>query len=647
MASEDTCRLPFNPLTTDLFSASQQSKSKLSTELMDLMEDEKRLNALVNAVSKMAASILALRNDEICGKDTPLVKVLYEEREYVPSRKRQDMWSELREKYIFAVIAEQSAARLRTQAQSSDRVSLKEHATSITYSHCEDFERKKAGELSTLRVGGLGLAIFEELKKQIVDWLIACDRAMCHAFEDHGVDESPHGGVPERLNTLVKTAANKIASQLSLWGNLSDEPLHATMELAASKELKLSEKEASDIQQIDVFSLKVFRSIAQSGASTEEQQQTVDRLGHHIAYIVCYPPVELQSHPGMGLSLLKRAFDNGLDLEVRCSLIQEWHACHGAAAAAGAELAIDKLHKWSSSDRTPFAVVIGGEPTAHSMPVLTFAPQSQRWFFVTEGAARQRRTGLNFVGRRVLRLASLVWHMEAHGELQPGVIDARLAEPVAAQSLIEARMVAGLLIQKRNVVNTGSRLLKFMRDVSDAESHMSTSVASTMCALSHFSFREVDSVFHHTSAVLPMLSKEFSGRVRTWMANKQTPMVNCNYNAFAMDALAIALPVFKRQRSRAGVNPLCSPDPVADMLRTLPKVANWSPLKGSLRLYSEDLTNATPETLQMIKNLAQEGRLVQRGREVVGNGRRSRTAFVFNTRDLVSILAVQQHRYRP
>lgn len=616
----------------------------------DILDDTERLNGLVDAVAAMIGDMLSIRDDRISNGKAPLGQVLFEEREHLLTRERQDELEEIKAAYKFCCEAAQAASRLRSAAQADPGVSVAEYVDTEAFLQKKDFEWARGRDTVTVSVGRVGASLYEAVRKRAFEWLLDCDRAIMEAYSDYGDGEAPAKAdmMPEPLLALMEKTADSIALRLTMLDQKlaagAPETLHLDMEEEAQKELLRTAGQAESCKRTDLIALKTLRLVAQQGASALVTKDDVVRTLSHVAYVVQQPPLELGSNSStasaMNLPLLERACAPGLDLSIRLRIVHEWHCCHGAHAAAAAELAIQKLEKWSSRERAPFAEVLAeGAASGHEMPTIVFAPQRRIWFFHPPGAKRDRRTGLDWLGRRIFRLTSLVWQLTSRGELQRGMVSALVVGPIATQAVVEARMVSDQLLRKRDARSRGVRLLLFSQDICDVESHIAAQVGRSLCSLSRFSYNEVMTVFHHDSAVLPLIAPAFNQRTRTWMMNCRSPTVHPQYTRFAVDALAIGLQAFHVRRQLAGVDPRHSTNPVADLLRTVPKAAAWSPLQGKLCLHKEDLRDAAAITEPVLREMERRGALVKWKRPCLKGGtKESRLAFVFDTRQLVALL---------
>ena len=131
-----------------------------------------------------------------------------------------------------------------------------------------------------------------------------------------------------------------------------------------------------------------------------------------------------------------------------------------------------------------------------------------------------------------------------------------------------------------------------------------------MCELSAFSLREIMECFHPDwlwvttnlqadrfgggNPLLARLVAHLESRTRLALGNARTPLISPQYTRFASDALVIVLPAIEENRCAIRLPFAQAPDRLADLVRSLPTVHGWTPLKGQFRVWAEDLRRAHP-----------------------------------------------------
>ena len=134
----------------------------------------------------------------------------------------------------------------------------------------------------------------------------------------------------------------------------------------------------------------------------------------------------------------------------------------------------------------------------------------------------------------------------------------------------------------------------------------SDTVERAVCALSHFSCEELETVFDTKGGILGIVCGQLSLKTRKCMSFR----VSEHYKSFATDALALTLPLVEKRRNRLGISHKMHTHPLVDMLMTVPKAKEWNPLMGKLRLHVDDFRKAHPQTRSALDALGEQGVLV-------------------------------------
>lgn len=623
-----------------------------------IVADTDRLGRLVDGMAGMLASVLNIEDEIGSAQKCRLGKVLYEEKEHFPTRATLDLLEKIMNAYNFCVDASTLCTAMCAEAKRDTKVVLGQYVKHDSFYLGQTFTRTRGQTQTNLRVGGIGESLLNTVEERVAEWLVRVDYAMCAAFVDHGDTEERTGTctpMGSEMVSLIDKLSVDIAQRLTLMeperqphNQLSARSLGAR----AGAEMCRTSYRAEAEQQRDLAALRALEAVATNGSAGENTKMITEDTMNLIEYVVRRPPIELGMHGAnatrMNLPLLAEACAPNLDIEVRCTLIQHWHECHGACAATAAQQAIIQIERWSQQQQPPFIEVLidpttNPPPSAMAMPVMSFVEQRQHFFFANGVTRGTKRTGLDWMGRRVVRLTSLVWQLLGYGELERGVLSSQLVDPIVTAAVFQTHVVAEMLVQKRNSYALGQRLLGFAENVSDAQSHLSDEVACACCELSRFSAHEILAVFHMRSPVLPLVMRDLSIRTRALLKDMGNPMPP-EYTAFASDALAIALPVIRDRRQSAGISLSTRTNPIADLLRTVPKVREWTPLKGALWLHIEDLKRAAPMLKAVLKVLHERKALVEWKRPYIhgsgGRAKHTKLVYVFDTAQLVELLRV-------
>ena len=639
---------------------SNTDRTPMDKSWQALVQDTSRLDALVDSMAKLMAKVLHIRNFEIQSGKTPLGRALYEEKERFPTRQQLDALEEVQHATVFVRSAETLCNALNAEARADRNVVLGPYSNGQAFKSTWCFLRPRGRKKSKLRVGGVSGALYLDAKNEIFEWLLQCDRAMCIAYHDLPEKDEENSNVPTSLWDLASNLADAAARRITYMPQPSDDEAMdlstQSLQSRAGAEITRTALQAEEWQRTDLIALESFHSLAKCGGKSTTGRHVLEHKLSHLQYVLQKPPAELglkgANASRMKLDLLAKACAPDVDIDVRCAIAEQWHAHHGACAATAARQAIQQINLWNSTPPRQAFIQVLQPPPVHNdmdvcasglpqagalMPKMPFVHVDHPWRFMP---TTEQRTGLDLVGRRIVRLTSMMLQLLGHGAIERGVLASQLVIPVVTQGIIEARYVMDLLRIKNEACAMGTSLLKFCEDVTNYESHLSDEVGDAMAHVSMFSTNELISIFHSQSPAIRLIMEEFTIRTRIALGNYQTaPVVPQKYAAFAYDAMAIVLPMIQRRRELMCVPVQRVSNPVACLLQRLPVVRGWHPLRGVLRLTNDDLKEGSAMLKLVLAELASRKVLVQYKRPYLGGQKHgSKMAYVFDTPQLVALL---------
>ena len=440
-------------------------------------------------------------------------ELFYEKGSYWSTRAKQEEQEKCIEIFYFANDCERLALRMRAACAGQANLLLASYSREEPYPYYQECWRLVGTTPSRLRVGGIGGALRDTVHTLTYEWLRACDHAMCAAFNDHGEGalETPQRFVDaDRVQTFDEICRT-VAQRVSMMAHPTLEGRELSVRLLEELGAEVLAKNAPSAEATktcDLAALDTFLRVARLGLKDATGEifdwaRTLPRVVDDLRYVLERPPVELCLHGAnaakMNLALLSRAVvPHHLDRFVRVDLLQLWHEQHGVFAAVAAQQAIEQIQRWSTGKQKAFIGVLHtadvvrnpleASPTtpphanAVQMPEMPFVHQRRTWWFARQ-TVPQKRTGLDWIGRRIVRATSLIWQLLAYGELELGVVATSVATPVLTQTVIEARIARGLVREKHSVESFANDLLALAASISTARA--TTAARSTApCARS-------------------------------------------------------------------------------------------------------------------------------------------------------------------
>lgn len=598
-----------------------------------------KMEAVLDHMARLLGSVLNLRGDD--EGDKSLAQLMPGEVEVFPTREKLEELEKVHTASKFVGDTELLALELRSLAQNSPGadVLMEDYVRRHGMFRGWAFRKRKGTITHKFRVGEIAQRASENIASKVFSWLITCDHMMCSAFGDFGDADEGRDFADKEVQDLGRFLSEKIASYVTLDGE--DGISVQMLENRAKAEVVRNHARAEANARDCMVALASLHKLAKYGSSTPEAMDIISNRMHHIHWLVLNMPPEIDRGdiPSINPSRLEEACHPDHDLDLRCSLVDHWKSIHGPFTEAAAYNAIERLKAWMEAKKSPFALVIEKySERKHSglsiLPALPFVRSSQFWAFVPLKGTRAR-TGLDYRGRRVVRLTSLVWQLLAEGEVRKGVVSASTLADVALTAFVSAQNVSKFLEIKRTGLAPGCHLMSKVCAMTDFHGDLSSEMTNMLCEVSMFSYQDMETVFSHTSPVAPYIMTAFSRMTRAYV-NQHIPE---RYFAVAHDTMRIVLPILQARRSMLGRRPDYIPNPIVEVLKTIPKVREWSPMQGKLVLSTEDLNGSARMSFDLFDVLEQRKFLVQRKRVYIGNGMKSASpVYVFDTPTLVGLL---------
>lgn len=595
------------------------------SQIARLVNDKDKMQNLVCRVSEYLADTLQLVDDDV-QRNMPFVEVSRQEIRHFPTQQRQEEMEQLAKTYDFVVLAEDHAERMRDCAMAclGQNVNITPFTAEKPY-YCDDaIIREEAGVVtSTIDVGGMGDRLQTDVAELAVQWLDSLDTVLSGAA---GIKRSHEGD--KALVELKRELALAIAERIAIMSRrsvLDDRLSTRALDYLIEAEFMRSVPYAEAMARSDASAMRMLRVLASAPTGEQARSLLKDRLGN-ISYVVRKPPCELHSFRAqLKLDQLARALAPDLDLEVRVALTAFWSDNHGSDMLYNIDRAIASVEQWMPPKPSAFRSVIKdcGKASADlAIPVMPFL-HSPRCF--ASRGTQETRTGLDEQGERAVRMIRCVMEMAGRGLFTSGVVSAEALDPVATDAWISGRMAGNMINNTLAIGSKGFKMADFIARMYDPGGVHRKDLDNAVCALSRFSCDELETVFSSNGPILEAVCYELSRR--TWSlltsSTKNLLILNkdgrsdysfdrCEYRAFAVDALAGVLPIVALHRTRLGIPSFTRQHSMADVLRTIPKAADWSPLKGTLRLGLEDIQSGHPSARAVFDALHDRSFLVKR-----------------------------------
>tara|TARA_Y100000389_G_C17469320_1_gene528791 strand:- start:6362 stop:8347 length:1986 start_codon:yes stop_codon:yes gene_type:complete len=536
-----------------------------------------------------------------------LASTLYNEARYMPNTEQLDYLEELKITTDQAERAEKLATELLKVCDDTEgtgeeeedmngvsdtgAVALAPYASWWAYYHY-----RVVDEACELVVGGLGRMLKDRIELLARSWLHECDRVLCLVHDSHPAND-------HEIDTMSRQLAKEIAKRVTLHNSASPFAEADKLEpssLGARNEVEFTRVriDAQCQARNDMRALEALKVLAREPMSAQAMSIFKMQLPL-LQMVVERPPKELglvgENARRMNLSMLARCLIPGMDTACRMHIAGGWASRHGAWAQTAIAEAIRRLEGFSAREKSHFIQVATHVRGSTLMPAMPWAPWAQPWFAIPPPSGPANRTGLDEEGARVVRLGSFVWQLVGEGAFEQGVMSASVVSGVSFECLQLARLGRELVDHERMCSNTGVTLLNFSESLDNLASSLAPELDKAQCCLSHFSLKDINDVFHPEKPLLERVYVDLTQRTRGRLGNGRTPIVPIAYRTFVGDALALLLPAIESRRMMIGLPHVASAHPLGDMLRTVDKCRQWTPLQGKCRLDVADFRLAHPK----------------------------------------------------
>ena len=493
-----------------------------------------------------------------------------------------------------------------------------------------------------IRLGGLQLAFQHEVETEAVRWLHRCDQVLCdHHRESRGTDHAIGTFIDDmaqaigRRLTFVHVNAEVSSGLTTSVDHLSARYIGGVLQSIMAR----SAVESENRTRSDAIGLRALLRIAQcesvEAVTSVVNDHTVVRF---LENVLTHPPPELGwlgKCTGVGGMRLDRLLHIVRGPRGTWSFAMHvWTLQHGASTRHAVAEALKRLQNAHARSATGFVEVVSPGPPQNEgicLPSPDFVPGAIEWHLVPQTNGPVTRLGpVHSTDRRLLRLGSLLWQLDAYGYFPRASVPSTYVHSVATDALNSGQCMSSLVHHQRRQHNTGCRLLAFKRELLDGTSEVSHHMNVLMCEVSHFSVANLAAVCHPSGHLFESTIELVTNQTRSALVNKTS---NAAYARFGRDALSLLFPIIDRNRLQLGINIYKIPLPLGDLIRSVRAVHDWSPLKGSFTLTLPMMKAAHPDLRDVLDNVAaQPNTLVNRSRW------RGALTYTFDTMELRRIL---------
>lgn len=632
---------------------------------MDAASDQNKLDGLVEAMARYLSHTLCMRDpiferDDVHwkrdakafnmnGKSTPtFVQTLHREFNYLATNRQLRFIESLREAEMDAKSADDLAAllivfcegiywnegdRCKSLPDEEDDVRAVNSNGAIALAsfstHHSYYNYRIIGSHGIV-VGGFGRILKDRIQELAMDWLWQCDTVLRAAMNDHreptDVDVITDDMV-SAINKLSRDIAHRVALHDGRCIYQVDALSSASLEAQNAAQFVRTRPQAESAQRFDLHALEML-NVVLSDPTSPKATAILENDIHRIRMILAAPPTELglvgENARRSNFAGLSRCFDADIEVEARPYMLREYLGSRGAWALTAIREAIRRIRSFSHTSTYFLKVATTTMPTLPvlplhrhdlyrrhdsrtTMPLLPWAEWTPAYFAIRQNGPINR-SGLDEEGQRVVRLRSFIWQLVADGVFEAGIVSHKVVNQIALEMMRAARLARDLINHERKRTNIGMRLWGFHLGINDPSNDMASVLDHAQCELRHFSYADLREAFRPDRPDAVHRYSMVAQRVRELLGNVRKPLIPVTYSDFVGNALSLLDPAIKMRRTVLHVPLEMAPNPIGELLRSVPRLKTWTPLQGTFTLTLNDLKQSHPDTRRALEELTMESK---------------------------------------
>jgi len=470
-------------------------------------------------------------------------------------------------------------------------------------------------------VGGFGLTLHSEVRVMAVEWLYSLDAMIRRRF---GIPLTSERGSMSSMTIVVENFANLIADRAVRLEQCSEEPRDPTKHMCAiafQHVIKLEnvrcEHYAYANKSADIRSMIELVRLVQDKEVPERCERLIGFLQTPCPELVKFLPQVAQQY-----RFGKLAVALGAGAAVPNDALEEWLATvNGGSLVAVLDQAIKKAREWTAPTVLQ-CVQYHGTPRENHLPPFGWEDNAHiiaSWSLVPSATHAHRRTGLDALGLRIVMMASALWGLSADERFfRQGVVRWDIIwKKVENHRILSAHAVEKLTEQLTPYMMGEPWRAARVQMTEWQGSHIEDDVRRAGSVLGDFSVQEildrhgrparthaqiVQRVELHNSLILPT-------------TNKMIFKPASQYEDWLPLAVEMFLPILVQLRNSMGIAAASPSSTTGDILRLLPRVREWKPESGALRLGLVEVKNE-PSLKEMLLKLQGEKSPLVRYRRV-------------------------------
>lgn len=432
-----------------------------------------------------------------------------------------------------------------------------------------------------ITVGGLGLKLFDVVKESAFTWLDNLD-AMIRAHFGISLERRPDENMS--VTSVMQNFATLIAKRVVLLEEQSDDPTQTLCTRGFERISKIQyvtcEDDAERQRQFDVRAMCDLAKLARGQPAPFYKQPLID-------FLVAPCPELLKELPSVAANM--RFMELCAALEGRATEMEEaltrWRASvQTESLCLLLEGAIESVQNWRRSFLTCLRRD-DAQGRKRPLPAQGWVDSEQiaRWSLVSDTAHKQRRTGLDPTGLRIVLMCSALTQLNGDGHFfVPGVMCCKMMHKVCTVQESYATYAYKALNDQLFPYMTGEPWRTACAKLANWKgSHMEEDVREAAVALGEFSLDEIFARYGHRT---DDDHAHLRGSLVSMTIDKMIFKPADHYEQWFPVAVNMLLPILTQLRQSAGIACGVVPSTLGEVLRLLKPVRDWQPLDGPLKI---------------------------------------------------------------
>ena len=530
-----------------------------------------------------------------------------------------------------------------------------------------------------LVVGGLGPSLRDLVRQRVIDWLFALDASFRTEYDIPLSRDVGDNSLMTNLSSFATLIANRV---VHMEEHTEDDPTRrlcslACEHLASIQYLRCQYHAAARVKR-DVHAMRLLRKLA-SSLDVEADAFGEDARGA-LLELLEEPPAELLK--GLPTISADMRFDELRDAigtypseghEATVASVQEWReGINAEFLSMRLDAAIGIANTWQRTFLNCLHLSsANGQASSPLMPPISWADAGAGapvWRLVPKAMHRQRRTGLDPTGLRIVLLSAAVMQLIACEDpvmFAPGVVRCELVGAAAHASMEESAYAVAALKEQMRPLTMGVEWMHARQQMQHwRNSHIDAHVHRAFAQLGGFSFEEIAERFmgavetvceecggcasagwgcrnprcgsvHVTTQ--RTISEALVQRLRPKVTQLMLPIrPNSNYDSWLSLTAKVAMPMLLQLRQSLGFGSTVRTNPAGDWLRAFPALRGWQPSDGPMSLTFGQVYHVPQVKQLLLESHARGDGLAVKKRVKSPEG--DRWEWHFNSERLLSVL---------